>query len=54
MFTFVFYALDYDAFVVPILEPKDACYILYRLDSKNNQGHEWIYISYVPDFAPVR
>lgn len=39
--------------MVPILEPKDPCYILYRLDSKNNQGHEWIYISYVPDFAPV-
>ncbi len=38
---------------MPLLEPKDACYILYRLDTKNNQGHEWIYISHVPDFAPV-
>ena len=53
MFVFIRYLLDYDPFVVPILEPKDPCYILYRLDSKNNQGHEWIYISYVPDFAPV-
>ena len=53
MLVFIRYLLDYDPFVVPILEPKDPCYILYRLDSKNNQGHEWIYISYVPDFAPV-
>ena len=53
MWVFIRYLLDYDPFVVPILEPKDPCYILYRLDTKNNQGHEWIYISYVPDFAPV-
>lgn len=29
-------------------------YILYRLDSQNNLGYEWIFFSFVPDRAPVR
>ncbi|CAG5118884.1 unnamed protein product [Candidula unifasciata] len=30
------------------------CYILYRFDSRNNAGYEWLLISWTPDFAPVR
>lgn len=30
------------------------CYILYRLDSENNLGKEWVLFSFVPDRAPVR
>lgn len=30
------------------------CYILYRLDSSNNQGHEWIFLAYTPDKSTVR
>lgn len=46
--------LDYDAMVLPILEEKQPCYIFYRLDSMNQTGYEWIFISYSPDFSPVR
>eukprot|EP00128_Syssomonas_multiformis_P001770 Colp12_sorted_trinity150504_noHs@9260 len=45
---------DYDKFILPLLEEKAACYILYRLDTKNDNGFQWILICYVPDFAPVR
>lgn len=36
------------------LEATEPCYILYRLDSTNNLGHEWVLITYVPDKAKVR
>lgn len=45
---------DYDNAVLPQLEDKSPCYILYRLDEADSSGYRWIYISYVPDFAPVR
>uniref|UniRef100_A0A8V0X7K4 Twinfilin-1 n=1 Tax=Gallus gallus TaxID=9031 RepID=A0A8V0X7K4_CHICK len=45
---------DYDAFVLPLLEDKQPCYILYRLDSQNAQGYEWIFIAWSPDHSPVR
>ncbi|XP_056000558.1 twinfilin-1-like isoform X1 [Ostrea edulis] len=45
---------DYDKLLVPMLEDKQPCYILYRLDSKNNLGYQWIFISWSPDFSPVR
>lgn len=40
--------------VLPLLEEKQPCYLLYRLDSKNNLGYQWIFISWSPDFSPVR
>ncbi|KAK3750183.1 hypothetical protein QZH41_015413 [Actinostola sp. cb2023] len=40
--------------VSPLLESKKSCYLLYRLDSKNEQGYEWLFITYTPDFAPIR
>ncbi|XP_028407939.1 twinfilin-1-like [Dendronephthya gigantea] len=45
---------DYDSSVLSRLEEKQPCYILYRLDSENNQGYEWLFITYSPDNAPVR
>ncbi|XP_053110778.1 twinfilin-1 isoform X2 [Hemicordylus capensis] len=45
---------DYDSFVLPLLEDKQPCYILYRLDSQNAQGYEWIFIAWSPDHSPVR
>lgn len=36
------------------LEATEPCYVLYRLDSSNNLGYEWVLITYVPDKAKVR
>lgn len=44
---------DYDSFVLPLLEDKQPCYILYRLDSQNAQGYEWMFIAWSPDHSPV-
>lgn len=45
---------EFDALVLPLLEDDVPCYILYRLDSSNNQGHEWILLAYSPDKSSVR
>ncbi|XP_026162298.1 twinfilin-2-like isoform X2 [Mastacembelus armatus] len=45
---------DYDQFLIPLLTPQEPCYLLYRLDSKNAQGYEWIFIAWSPDQSPVR
>ncbi|XP_006821227.1 twinfilin-1-like [Saccoglossus kowalevskii] len=45
---------DYDNAILPLLKSNQACYILYRLDTTNVSGYEWIFILYVPDDAPVR
>ncbi|XP_038251004.1 twinfilin-1 isoform X3 [Dermochelys coriacea] len=45
---------DYDSFVLPLLEDKQPCYVLYRLDSQNAQGYEWIFIAWSPDHSHVR
>ncbi|XP_059179523.1 twinfilin-2-A-like isoform X2 [Physella acuta] len=45
---------DYDEMVLPLLDDKLPCYILYRLDTKNSMGYEWLFIAWSPDFAPVR
>ncbi|XP_058486941.1 uncharacterized protein LOC131460437 isoform X3 [Solea solea] len=45
---------DYDQCLLPLLQPQEPCYILYRLDSQNAQGHEWIFIAWSPDQSPVR
>jgi len=33
---------------------KTPCYIVFRLDTKNDQGFQWMLCSYVPDGSPVR
>lgn len=45
---------DYDRCVLSAIEEKEACYVLYRLDSQNAQGYNYLFISYSPDFAHVR
>ncbi|XP_048862251.1 twinfilin-1-like [Brienomyrus brachyistius] len=45
---------DYDSCVLPLLEDGVPCYVLYRLDSSNNQGYEWIFLSWSPDHSAVR
>ena len=44
---------DYDHFLLPLLVAQEPCYILYRLDSQNAQGYEWIFIAWSPDQSPV-
>jgi len=38
----------------PELLPKTPCYLLFRLDSKNSLGFEWLLLAYVPDGSTVR
>uniref|UniRef100_A0A6Q2Y0U4 Twinfilin-1 n=1 Tax=Esox lucius TaxID=8010 RepID=A0A6Q2Y0U4_ESOLU len=45
---------EYDSLVLPLLEDDLPSYILYRLDSSNNQGYEWIFLAWSPDRSPVR
>ncbi|XP_072528270.1 twinfilin-1a [Salminus brasiliensis] len=45
---------DYNSLVLPLLENDLPCYILYRLDSTNSLGHEWVFIAWSPDHSPVR
>ncbi|XP_036375909.1 twinfilin-1-like [Megalops cyprinoides] len=45
---------EYDSCVLPFLEDDQPSYILYRLDSSNNQGYEWIFLAWSPDHSPVR
>ncbi|PIO35628.1 hypothetical protein AB205_0189740, partial [Aquarana catesbeiana] len=45
---------DYDDFILPILEDQQPCYILYRLDTQNAQGYEWVFIAWSPDYSHVR
>ncbi|KAM9375547.1 twinfilin-1a [Pholidichthys leucotaenia] len=45
---------EYDSLVLPLLEDENPSYILYRLDSTNNQGYEWIFLTWSPDSAHVR
>uniref|UniRef100_A0A8C2KSX6 ADF-H domain-containing protein n=1 Tax=Cyprinus carpio TaxID=7962 RepID=A0A8C2KSX6_CYPCA len=45
---------DYDHFLLPLLDPNEPCYILYRMDTKNAQGYEWLFISWSPDQSRVR
>lgn len=44
---------DYDSFILPLLDESQPCYILYRLDSQNAQGYEWLFLSWSPDHSPV-
>ncbi|TWW75845.1 Twinfilin-1 [Takifugu flavidus] len=45
---------EYDRLVLPLLDDDVPCYILYRLDSTNNQGYEWVFLAWSPDHASVR
>ena len=45
---------DYDSFVLGVVEPKMPCYIFYRLDERSGQNYAWLFISWSPDFAPIK
>ncbi|CAB1440022.1 unnamed protein product [Pleuronectes platessa] len=45
---------EYDSIVLPLLEDDVPCYVVYRLDSTNNQGYEWIFLAWSPDQSIVR
>ncbi|XP_063218013.1 twinfilin [Bacillus rossius redtenbacheri] len=45
---------DYDSCLGPLVEEGQPSYIVYRLDSKNTSGHDWLFISWSPDASPVR
>ncbi|XP_053291443.1 twinfilin-2 [Pleuronectes platessa] len=45
---------DYDQCLLPLLPPREPCYILYRLDSQNAQGYQWVFIAWSPDQSAVR
>lgn len=40
--------------ILRIIEPKSPCYILYRLDERQDTGHTWLFVSWSPDFAPIK
>ena len=44
---------DYDGAVLPLLDAQQPCYLLYRLDSQNAQGFEWLFLAWSPDNSPV-
>ncbi|XP_035233834.1 twinfilin-2-like isoform X2 [Stegodyphus dumicola] len=43
---------DYNKFVLPLIEHQQPCYVFYRLDSENEAGYEWVFISWSPDNSP--
>ncbi|OQV23896.1 Twinfilin-2 [Hypsibius exemplaris] len=45
---------DYENSMIPCLNQAEPCYIFFRLDSKNANGYEWLFISWIPDDASVR
>ncbi|XP_057703167.1 twinfilin-2 [Corythoichthys intestinalis] len=45
---------DYDHFLLPLLDRQEPCYVLYRLDSQNALGFEWLFLSWSPDQSPVK
>lgn len=44
---------DYDGAVLPLLDAQQPCYLLYRLDTQNAQGFEWLFLAWSPDNSPV-
>ncbi len=40
--------------MLPVIEEDHPCFLLYRLDTKNTFGYDFILITYTPDFAHVR
>lgn len=42
---------DYDSFVLPLLEDKQPCNIVFSLNSQNAQGYEWIFTSWSPEYS---
>eukprot|EP00049_Salpingoeca_infusionum_P018333 m.356748 g.356748 ORF g.356748 m.356748 type:complete len:344 (-) comp17615_c0_seq1:169-1200(-) len=45
---------DYDSCVLPALEEKAPCYILYKLDTQNSSGYDFVFLAWSPDFAHIK
>lgn len=45
---------DYSDLILKSIEPKVPCYIFFRLDEKTSSGFMWLFISWSPDFAPIK
>lgn len=45
---------DYNQCILTNIDPKQPCFFFYRLDEKINTGYTWLFISWSPDFAPVK
>lgn len=45
---------QYDECVGPHLSRGATCYLLYRLDTRNSHGYQWLFMQYVHDTAPIR
>nr|CAH8847259.1 unnamed protein product [Trichobilharzia regenti] len=45
---------DFEHVIKQLLEFDSPCYIFYRLDSDNSFGHDWVFISWVPESSNVR
>ena len=39
--------------LLPLLGAGDPCFILYRLDTQNAHGYEWVFMAWSPDSSPV-
>lgn len=45
---------DFDSLIPYLIDENKPCYLLFRLDSKNSLGYEWLLLSWIPEDAPVR
>jgi len=45
---------DYEDLIGAVLEESQPCYILFRLESKTNNGFEWLLFTWSPDSSPIR
>ncbi|XP_047527282.1 twinfilin [Vanessa atalanta] len=45
---------DFDKYIPSLIVEDLPCYILYRFDTSNSLGYEWLLLSWSPDSAPVR
>uniref|UniRef100_A0A8C4NBW6 ADF-H domain-containing protein n=1 Tax=Eptatretus burgeri TaxID=7764 RepID=A0A8C4NBW6_EPTBU len=45
---------DYQTMVVSELQENQPTYLLFRLDSRNALGYEWLFISWSPENSPTR
>ncbi|XP_073951119.1 twinfilin actin binding protein [Choristoneura fumiferana] len=45
---------DFDKYLPGMIVDDMPCYLLYRFDTTNSVGHEWLLLSWSPDDSPVR
>jgi len=49
------YESDWDRNVLVCIEDGEPCYIIYRLDAKNDEGHHmYVYLTYIPNDTSVK